>query len=129
MAEARSSTRIRASLHKELRLLAAELSVQRDMSITIASLLEEGIEGLFETTLAEWVAWAKEGRAPVEIGEQSISFRIRSDLSRKLGVLAAQITKYSGVPITKIHLTEQAGWRIISQVKAELAELEDMLAE
>lgn len=126
MTEARSSIRIRASIHSDLRLLAAELAQQREMPITIGSLLEEGIEELFRTPLSEWVAWAKEGLASVVVGESSVSFRIRSDLSKHLGVLAAQISKESAIPITKIHLTEEAGRRIIAQVEAERKEMEDL---
>ncbi len=127
MTEARSSIRIRVSLHRELRLLAAELAEQREMSITIASLLEEGIEELFQTSLTDWVAWAMGGLASIEVGEPSVSFRIRADLSKKLGVLAAQISKQSNIPITKIHLVEEAGRRIIAHVKAEQAEIEALI--
>jgi len=126
MAETRSSIRIRASLRDDLRLLAAELARWRDMPMTMVSLLEEGVEGLFQTPLAQWVAWAKEGRASVLVGEPSLSFRIRSDLSKNLGILAAQISKQSAIPITKIHLIEEAGRRIADQVKTELKELEEL---
>jgi len=122
--KARSSIRIRASLHNDLRLLAAELAEQREMPITITSLLEEGIEGLFPTSLAEWIAWAREGRASIAVGEPSVSFRISTDLSRKLGVLAALISKQSNVPVTKIHLAEEAGRRIVAQIGIERAEIE-----
>ncbi len=126
MAEARSSIRIRASLHNDLRLLAAELAEQREMSIPIASLLEEGIEELFQTSLTDWVTWAREGLASTEVGGLSVSFRIRSDLSKKLGVLAARISKRSNIPITKIHLIEEAGRHIIAQARAEQAEMEEL---
>lgn len=127
MTEARSSIRIRARLHNALRLLAAELAEQREMPITIGSLLEEGIEELFRTPVSEWIAWAKEGLATVAVGEASVSFRIRSDLSMRLGVLAAKISKDSAIPITKIHLTEEAGRRIIAQVEAERKEMKDLV--
>jgi len=126
MTEVRSSIRIRAGLHSDLRLLAAELAEQREMPITIGSLLEEGIEELFRTPLSEWVEWAKEGVASVVVGESSVSFRIQSDISKQLGVLAAQISKDSTIPITKIHLAEEAGRRIIAQIKAERKEMEDL---
>ena len=124
MTGARSSIRIRASLHNDLRLLAAELAEQREMPITITSLLEEGIEGLFQTPLMEWVAWAREGRASIVVSEPSVSFRIYTDLSKKLGVLAARISKQSNIPITKIHLTEEAGRRIVAQIRTERVEIE-----
>ncbi len=56
-----------------------------------------------------------------------MSSRIRADLSKKLGVLAVQISKQSNIPITKIHLVEEAGRRIIAQVKAEQAEIEALI--
>ncbi len=122
MAEARVSIRIRASLQRDLRLLAAKRSELRNTSITMTSLIEEGIEALFQTELDVWVAWAKEEeqRARTE-NEQSVPFRIRADLSRKLGVLAAQISRQSSVPITKIQLVEEAGQRVITQAGAEFA--------
>lgn len=132
MTDVRSSIRIRASLHNDLRLLAAELAEEREMPITITNLLEEAVEGLFQTSFAEWVVWAGEGRASVEVGEPSVSFRISTNLSRKLGVLAAQISKQSNIPITKIHLMEEAGRRIVTQIKIERTEieaLEDYLTE
>jgi hypothetical protein len=88
----------------------------------MTSLLEEGIEALFQTEFAAWVAWAKEGQRPRESDETSVPFRIRADLSRKLGVLAAQISRQSNIPITKIHLMEETGRRILAQARAELAD-------
>lgn len=104
-----ASVRIRRSLHDQLRLLAADLSRQRQTHITIRSLLEEGVRNLFTQPLLEWVQWASQGVATVSIGEQSISFRINANLVRDLGLLVAQITAQSKVPITRIHLLEEAG--------------------
>jgi hypothetical protein len=126
MAVPRASIRIRASLQRDLRLLAAKRSQQCNTSITMTSLLEEGIEALFQTELAAWVAWTKEDTRERESGETSVPFRIQTDLSRKLGVLAAQISRQSDVPITKIHLTQEAGQRILAQAGTEFA---DMLAD
>jgi hypothetical protein len=128
MAQARSSVRIRANQHRRLRLLAAQLSELRDMPVSLGSLLEEGIEGLFGVPMAEWVEWAKDGRASVSVGEESISFRIDSSLSKKVGVLAASISQQSKVPITKTHLIEEAGRRIIGQVEQEIADLQAVLS-
>ncbi len=123
MAEARASIRIRASLQRDLRLLAAKRSELRHTSITMTSLLEEGIEALFHMELAAWVVWAKAGQKQAESDEASVPFRIRADLSRKLGVLAAQISRQSNMPITKIHLTEEAGLRMFALARAEFADL------
>lgn len=43
---------------------------------------------------------------------------------RQLGKLAAQITMQSKIPITKVHLIEEAGQQILGQIQAEQEELE-----
>lgn len=128
MADALSSVRIRTSLYHDLHVTAAELAQERDMQITMRSLLEEGIEGLSEQTLEEWIQWAAEGRALVNADETSSKpFRIRSDLSKRLGVQAARISQGSPVPVTKIQLLEEAGRRIIGQVRRERDDLQAVL--
>lgn len=122
MAETLSSVRIRTSLHHALRLTAARLSVVRDMQISMRSLLEEEIEVVLDRPLDEWVRWSIEGHALVNADETtSEPFRIRSDLSKKLNVLAASIMQRSLVPVTKIQLLEEAGREIIRKTEEELA--------
>ncbi len=127
MSEQLTSIRIRTSLHDQLRLLAADLSRERQVRITMRSLLEEGVRGLFQQPLAQWVHWASQGIAPVSVGETSVSVRIRAELVRDLGVLAAHMTTQSRVPITKVHLLEEAGRRILAQVQEERDELDALV--
>ncbi len=128
MGERLTSVRVRRSLHNRLRLLAAQLSRERKVRVTIRSLLEEGARGLFVVPLAEWVQWASESVASLNAERTndplaSESFRIDADLVDHLGVLAAQIALQSKVPVTKIHLLEEAGRRIIVQVEEEQQEM------
>jgi hypothetical protein len=128
MGERLASVRVRRSLHNRLRLLAARLSRERKVRVTIRSLLEEGARGLFAIPLTEWIQWASESVAPLSEEQTndllaSESFRIDADLVEDLGVLAAQIALQSKVPITKIHLLEEAGQRIIAQVEEEQQEM------
>jgi len=129
MYEDLASIRLHADLHDHLRVLAAELSQQRRVRITILSLLEEGIRAVCTQPLEAWVAWAAQDSNTVRIGEASISFRIHAELVRDLGVLAAHVTAQSKVPITKTHLIEEAGRRIIAQIEAEQRELDAMAHE
>ena len=124
-----SSVRIRQSLHSDLKVVAADLSDKRGMKVTITELLEEGIEGLLIISLDDWVQWAKAGVDPVSVGEPSVSFRIRADLSTQLGVLAARITKESKIAITKTHLLEVASRKILAQAKQDIAEMDEFLGE
>jgi hypothetical protein len=124
MAEALSSVRIRTSLHNALRLAAAQLTEARDMQVTMRSLLEEEIEGVFARSLEEWARWAEAGQALERANETtSEPFRIRSDLSRRLTTLAASISQRSQVPVTKIQLLEEAGWKIVKKARQEVDEL------
>jgi predicted transcriptional regulator len=132
MGERLASVRLRSSLHDKLRLLAADLSRKRQVRITIRSVLEEGVRELFGVPLSEWVQWASESVASFdELAAndplKSDSFRIDADLVRELGVLAAQISLHSKVPITKAHLIEEAGQRIIAQVEAEQQEVNESI--
>jgi len=128
MGERLTSVRVRRSLHNRLRLLAAQLSRERKVRVTIRSLLEEGARGLFAVPLAEWVQWASESVGSLNAEQTndplaSESFRIDAELVDNLGVLAAQIALHSKVPVTKIHLLEEAGRRIIVQVEEEQQEM------
>jgi|SRR6266446_4591359 len=129
MSDDLASVRLRVKLHQQLRLLAADLAQKQRRKITIRSLLEEGIRGLFTWSLETWIRWANEGMAPVSVGEPSISFRINADLVRDVGLLAARIEAQSGVPITKIHLMEEAGRRILAHVQEDQAEMQNLLRE
>ncbi len=128
MGERLTSVRVRRSLHNRLRLLAAQLSRERKVRVTIRSLLEEGARGLFAVPLTEWVQWASESVGSLNAERTndllaSESFRIDADLVEDLGVLAAKIALQSKVPVTKIHLLEEAGRRIIAQVEEEQQEM------
>lgn len=132
MGERLASVRLRSSLHDKLRLLAADLSRMRQVRITIRSVLEEGVRELFAVPLSAWVQWASESVASFDAQAandllKSDSFRIDADLVRELGVLAAQISLRSKVPITKAHLIEEAGQRIIAQVEAEQQEVNESI--
>lgn len=132
MGERLASVRLRSSLHDKLRLLAADLSRKRQVRITIRSVLEEGVRELFAVPLSEWVQWASESVTSFDALAandplKSDSFRIDADLVRELGVLAAQISLHSKVPITKAHLIEEAGQRIIAQVEAEQQEVDESI--
>src|SRR5260370_34869474 len=103
MGERLTSVRVRRSLHNRLRLLAARLSRERKVRITIRSLLEEGARGLFAVPLAEWVQWASESVASLNAEQTndplaSESFRINADMVEDLGVLPARIARASKVP-------------------------------
>ncbi len=113
MGERLTSVRVRRSLHNRLRLLAAQLSRERKVRVTIR---------------AEWVQWASESVGSLNAEQTndplaSESFRIDAELVDNLGVLAAQIALHSKVPVTKIHLLEEAGRRIIVQVEEEQQEM------
>ncbi len=132
MGERLASVRLRSSLHDKLRLLVADLSRKRQVRITIRSVLEEGVRELFVVPLSEWVQWASESVASFDALAandplESDSFRIDADLIRELGVLAARISLHSKVPITKVHLIEEAGQRIIAQVEAEQQEVNESI--
>ncbi|MBV9689156.1 MAG: hypothetical protein JO202_05525 [Ktedonobacteraceae bacterium] len=124
MAEALSSVRIRTSLHNALRLAAAQLTEACDMQVTMRGLLEEEIEGMLARSLEAWACWAEAGQA-LERAHETTSepFRIRSDLSRRLTTLAASISQRSQVPVTKIQLLEEAGWKIVKKARQEVDEL------
>jgi hypothetical protein len=130
MSERLSSVRLRRSLHQQLRLMAAALSRKRQVRITMRSLLEEGVQGLFAVPIPVWVQWASESALAPEDERNPIdseSFRIDADLVGNLGVLAAEVSMRSPVPITKAHLLEEAGRRIIEQVQAAEGELDATL--
>lgn len=132
MGERLASVRLRRSLHNKLRLLAADLSQRRRVRITMRSLLEEGVRELFAVPLSVWVVWASESATAqdalnVDDPLESESFRIDADLVGELGILAAQIALRSKVPITKVHLLEEAGQRIITQVEAEQQEVDAVI--
>jgi len=98
--------------------------------ITMRSLLEEGVQGLFAVPIPVWVQWASESALAPEDERNPIdseSFRIDADLVGNLGVLAAEVSMRSPVPITKAHLLEEAGRRIIEQVQAAEGELDATL--
>lgn len=118
MNEHLASVRVRSALLEQLHLLAANLSYQQHIRITMRSLLEEGLEDLFRQSLTEWVSWASQSVAQISQAEPSVSFRIQADLVRRLGVLAAEITARSNTPITKVQLLEEAGRRIMAQKQA-----------
>ncbi len=119
MNEHLASVRIRSMLRDQLRLLAARLSYQQHTHITIRSLLEKGLEDLFRQSLTEWVSWAGQSVVHISQAESSVSFRIKADLVRELGVLAAEITARSNIPITKVQLLEEAGRLIMTQMQAD----------
>lgn len=132
MGERLASVRLRRSLHNKLRLLAADLSQRRQVRITMRSLLEEGVRELFAVPLSVWVVWASESATALDALNvddplESESFRIDADLVGELGILAAQIALHSKVPITKVHLLEEAGQRIITQVEAEQQEVDAVI--
>lgn len=132
MGERLASVRLRRSLHNKLRLLAADLSQRRQVRITMRSLLEEGVRELFAVPLSVWVVWASESATALDALNvddplESESFRIDADLVGELGILAAQIALRSKVPITKVHLLEEAGQRIITQVEAEQQEVDAVI--
>lgn len=132
MSERTTSVRLRSSLHQQLRLLAAALSRKRQVRVTMRSLLEEGVQGLFAVPLPVWVQWASESVTDLAPEDErdprdSESFRIDADLVGNLGVLAAEISMRSPVPITKAHLLEEAGRRIIEEVQAAENELDATL--
>lgn len=131
MGERLASVRLRSSLHGKLRLLAADLSKKREVRITMRSMLEEGVRELFAVPLPTWMQWASQSAANFDALAandplESDSFRIDANLVRELGVLAAQISMSSKVPITKVHLLEEAGQRIIAQVEAEQREMDEI---
>ncbi len=87
---------------------------------------------LFAVPLSERVQWASESATSFDALAandplKSDSFRIDADLVRERGVLAAQISLHSKVPITKAHLIEDAGQRIIAQVEAEQQEVDESI--
>ncbi|MGH2510956.1 MAG: ParA family protein, partial [Ktedonobacteraceae bacterium] len=126
MNEVRSSVRISISLRNQLKVLAKELSTQQFNRVTIVGLLEEGIDSLLRLPLEEWVRWAKEERKPISVGEESIPIRIDAERANKIGLLAATIQQQSHVPMMIVDLTEEAGRRVISQIKK--AELNVLIA-
>jgi hypothetical protein len=79
---------------------------------------------VFARPLEEWTRWAEAGQA-LERAQETTSepFRIRSDLSRRLTTLAASISQRSQVPVTKIQLLEEAGWKIVQKARQEVDEL------
>jgi predicted transcriptional regulator len=123
-----SSVRIRQSLHSDLKVAAAELS-ELGGKVTMAGLLEEGIEGVLNTPLDSWVRWAKAGLDPVSVGDPSVSFRIRNDLSARLSVLAAHISRESHIDITKTHLLEVASRQVLAKARKEIGEMKALLKE
>jgi hypothetical protein len=106
-------------------LLAASLTRERKVSVTMRSFLEEGAHGLFAVPLAHWASESVASFNAEQTNDPlaSESFRIDADLVEDLGVLTAQIALQSKVPITKIHLLEEAGRRIIAQVEEEQQEM------
>lgn len=111
------SVRISVSIRDQLKVLARELSTRQKRRVTIAGLLEEGIDELAQTPLDDLMRWAKEKRSLVGLGEESTPIGIDAARAEMIGILAATIQERSQVSMTILDLMEEVGRRSINRFK------------